>query len=139
MATDNPLTFPFFHLRDKDLQIKNCESFLDRGTYFDGSNIYYSTEMAFLVISDPTEVVQLANKGDLYCPILQLDKQSNEKAFQRTSMLSVEACSMVGLLFKTEIPDLRRLCFMEGRIELEPLFIIVSKKGSVFYTDEDHQ
>ena len=61
-----------------------------------------------------------------------MDKHGNEQDLQRISNFVVEACRMVGLMRKTEIPDLRRLWFVESRGRNRTSYLYMYQKGFSF-------
>ena len=82
-----------------------------------------------------SEVAEKMNVGVTL--LMVLDKHSDEQALRRISKPVTEACLEVDTIVKTDIPEPMRPSFAENHSGvISPLFIIVSRFGVVFYTDQ---
>ena len=137
---DGPLQFPFYHIHDIGHQVKNAQASLERGTHFDGRHSYDSTDLSLLLSSAKDDVVERMLKGVSHKAISQLDKHSDEQSLQRVSESVINACGEVEKLVRTDIPELRRPWFAEDHSGISsPLFLVISKAGVVYYTDDSNQ
>ena len=137
LENDTEFLFLFYHIHDIGHQVKNAQASLERGTHFDGENIYDATDLTLIMSTGTNEVAEKMNKGVAHGTLAQLDKHSDEHALQRISEPVTEACIAVDKAMRTDIPELRRPWFADNHNEIiSPLFLAVSKYWVVFYTDE---
>ena len=137
LENETEFLYPFFHIHDIGHQVKNAQASLERGTQFDGTNIYDATNLTLIMSTGTNEVTEKMNKGVAHGTLAQLDKHSDEHALQRISEPVTEACKAMDKVIRTDIPELRRPWFADNHNEIiSPLFLAVSKYGVVFYTDE---
>ena len=77
------------------------------------------------------------SRGLSHTALCQLDKHSDEQAFQRVSSNAINACTEVASLVKTDVPELRRPWFSSGHEKIgSVLFVTVSLERVVFFTDD---
>ena len=113
---------------------------MERGTHFDGRHSCDSTDLSLLLSSAKDDVVERMLKGVSHKAISQLDKHSDEQSLQRVSESVINACGEVEKLVRTDIPELRRPWFAEDHSGISsPLFLVISKAGVVYYTDDSNQ
>ena len=137
LSNDSEFSFPICHIHDVGHQVKNAQASLERGTHFDGQNVYDATYLSLIMSTGSNEVAKKMNVGVAHGTLAQLDKHSDEQALQRISKPVTEACLEVDTIVRTDIPELRRPWFAENHSDvISPLFIIVSRFGVVFYTDQ---
>ena len=83
------------------------------------------------------EIAERMNKGVSHGALAQFDKYSDEHSLQRISGQVIQACRDGGKLLKTDVPELRRPWFAEDHNKVPSLlFVAVSKRGVIFYTDD---
>ena len=64
-------TFMTYH------QVKNAHALLERGTHFDGENIYDAIDLTLIMSTGTNEVAKKMNKGVAHGTLAQLDKHSD--------------------------------------------------------------
>ena len=133
--------FPMRHIHDVGHHLKNAQASLERGTHFDGSYTYDSKDLWVAASTSEEEQVETLFKGLSQRALFQIDKHGEELALQRVSdqvILTVDSiCSFV----KTDIPELYKLWTSTSSNHSSligtPLFICISKRGVVFYSDDN--
>ena len=103
---DTEFLFPFYHISDTNHQVKNAHASLERGTHFDGENIYDATNLTLIMSTGTNEVAKKMNKEVAHSTLAQLDKHSDEHALQKISEPVPEACTAVDKASRTDIPEL---------------------------------
>ena len=161
--------FPFYHIHDVGPQLKNGQAALERGSHFDGTFAYDSTDFLVLLTTADDHIAQLMSQGVSHKAIAQLDKHSDEQILQRVNESLTTACTQVGVMVRTDIPELRKPWLSENHSEAlyvlffllpyprvdfcftlafrksfrstvrSPLFATISKSGLLFYTDDYQQ
>ena len=118
LENDIELLFPFYHIHDIGHKVKNAQASLERGTHFDGENIYDATDLTLIMSTGTNEVAEKMNKGVAHGTLAQLDKHSDEHALQRISEAVTEACIAMDKAIRTDILELRRPWFADNHNEI---------------------
>ena len=112
-----------------------------RGTHFDGSYTYDSKDLWVAASTSEEEQVETLFKGLLQCALSQIDKHSEELALQRISDQVISTVDSIFSFVKTDIPELYKpwtsTSSNHSSLVGTPLFICISKRGVVFYSDNN--
>ena len=73
LENDTEFLFPLYHIHDIGHQVKNVQASLERGTHFDGENIYDATDLTLIMSTGTNEVAEKMNKGVAHGTLAQLD------------------------------------------------------------------
>ena len=110
---------------------------MERGTHCNGSVSYDANDLA-IMLANPTsdDIYSKLCRGVSNRAICQFDRHSDKLALQRILKHVIESCEEVAELMKTDIPELRKPYFAENHNDVgKPLFVVVSMKGVVLFTD----
>ena len=114
---------------------------MERGTHFDGSYTYDSKDLWVAASTSEEKQVEILFKGLSQRAFSQIDKHSEELALQRVSDQVISTVDSICSFAKTDIPKLYKPWTSKSSNHSSligtPLFICISKRGLVFYSDDN--
>ena len=110
---------------------------MERGTHFDGKYTYDSRDLWVLSSTGSDALCNAVFEGLTHRASTQKDKHSEELALQRVSTPVVDLLKNIPVLVKTDIPELYKPWACSSESIGTPLFIMISRKGVVFLTDDN--
>ena len=129
------------HIHNVCHHLKNARASLERGTHIDGHFTFDSKDLWIAAVHPTNNNIVCLFQGLSQRALSQLDKNSEELALQRVSDPVISALESIFCFIKTVIPELYKpwtstSSYHSTLIEA-PLFIVISKHGVVFYTDDN--